>query len=78
MSDEIKSYQEYRDLREKYFASKGVQQHNAFLANKVAFYVFDENYRDLRKCIEEHFQLSMYGQLWSVDKEHLGSTDGLP
>jgi hypothetical protein len=68
MAGEIKSHQEYRALRGKYFASKGVQQYNAFLANNVAYYVFDENYRELKKCIEEHFQLSMHGQLWRVDK----------
>lgn len=79
MSEEIKSYDEYSDMRKRFYASKGVKKYNAFLANRIAFYVFDENYRDLKKCVDEHYRLSMHGPLWSIDRreelhEHITET----
>jgi hypothetical protein len=63
MNDPIKTYQEYQEGRSAYFASKGVSQYNAFLSNKLTFYAFENNHRELMHHVKRHYELRLNGKL---------------
>ena len=63
MDEKLLTHEEYRRLRERFFASKGVQQYNAFLSNRLAHYTFETNYHDIKDLIQSHFTRRVNGQL---------------